>query len=173
MSLLDLTLPSNSITSMGLVIFFLALQRCKNLRLQRLDLHGNNISVNELAKSDCLDFARALCDTTRIDDIYCSNHTFHDLVLDDMDQYPWYHDWREIHDLLELNKNPNKSEVARQKILKYYIVKHHADISVFLAMRETSLPFAIEWIGRDAHGFSAMYNFVRGLPTLFDVNNVS
>lgn len=36
------------------------------------------------------------------------------------------------------------------------------------------LPFAIEWLGKNKLvGFSLMYDFARGLPTLLDIRNIS
>ena len=70
-----------------------------------------------------------------------------------------------------MNTNPNKAKVAHQKILDHHLSDEHADMSVFAGMLGPVLPHAIEWVGQDNDGLSAMYNLVRCLPTLFDVNN--
>ena len=72
---------------------------------------------------------------------------------------------------MNVNLNDDKAEVAREKILDHHLSDEHANKSVFAGMSEPVLPHAIEWVGQDNDGLSAMYNLVRCLPTLFDVNN--
>jgi hypothetical protein len=74
-------------------------------------------------------------------------------------------EWDNVSSLLEMNKQSNKSEVARKKILRT------VNIHTFVHMRESMLPFAIEWVGRDDLGFSLMYFVVQELPTLLDIRN--
>lgn len=169
-SLRNLGLLANPISSTGLIAFIHALRRCKNLALERLDLRGSDhILVNELPRGDSLVFTRTLCDWTSIDGIYYSNHVFHSLFLDQMN--PFCREWRVIHYSLALNKNPNKAQVARQKIMMIYFTGEDGEIFIFAEMHENVLPTALEWIGRDEIGFSLMYDVVRSLPTLFDVSN--
>ena len=63
-----------------------------------------------------------------------------------------------------MNKNENKSEVARQKILKYHFADEGNNANLFYRMPVIMMPFAMEWIGRTSLGFALMYNVVRGDP---------
>ena len=109
--------------------------------------------------------ARVLYDKTSINSTFASNHTLtvfwgptkDEDISDDI-----------ISSCLKMNRNVNKSEVAREKILKHHFPRGGAGIQTFFSMPETALPNAIEWIGRDRHGYSLMYDLARGLPTLFD-----
>ena len=105
-------------------------------------------------------------------DTYNSNHTLQYLgegnLPDDLQSY------------LELNKNKHKVEVPRQKILQTHFsgsvddssisgsVDGSSNIQEFLDMDLNFMPAAVEWIGRDVCGLSAMYNLMRRLPDLFD-----
>jgi hypothetical protein len=69
--------------------------------------------------------------------------------------------------LLEINRNENKSAVARKKIIAYHFSSDELDSQVFIGMAVPVMPRAVEWIGRDATGFNLMYYVTRGiLPTL-------
>jgi len=113
---------------------------------------------------------------TSILETYNSNHTICKLGFD--------HDEMNLPDnltsLLELNKNKDKAEVARQKILQTQFSTEDGDTSkmqVLLDMELKMLPSAIAWIGRplpigwegaQVSGLSTMYNLTRRLPDLFD-----
>ena len=43
-------------------------------------------------------------------------------------------------------------------------------IHALACMHETVLPYTIEWMGRDTHGYSAMFDFVKSFPNLFNVS---
>ena len=88
-----------------------------------------------------------LCNKVSILDTYTSNHTLHKLGYD--------HDEMNLPDdlvlLLESNKNEDKAEVARQKILQTHFPTEDNDtsnIQEFLDMELNIMPAAIEWIGR-------------------------
>jgi hypothetical protein len=72
--------------------------------------------------------------------------------------------------LLGMNSNPDKSKVAREKILKCHFFGGNTGIHTLACMHESVLPYAIEWMGRDAHGYSAIFDFVKSFPNLFDVS---
>jgi hypothetical protein len=168
-SLKRLSLESNQTTSRGLMTIFNALLNCE-VSVENMDLRDNWINFEELTEEDWRVLSRALCDKSSIDSICSSNHTLFSLELGDFENTEDWLDevWSGIESLLSMNINPNKAEVARRKILKHHLSDEHADMSVFALMQETVLPHAIEWIGRDNHGLSAMYNLARCL--LFDVN---
>jgi len=166
----SMNLSYNSITTNGLIGFFRPLQTWKTLQLEFLNLRRNKIIVDELTDDDRSVFCVAMCGTTDIHSTHCSNHVFHTIILDEDD--PWNiedSDWNKcIHESLMLNKHPNKVEVARRKILKYHIYDEW-DTSMFWDMHESVLPTALEWIGRDRQGFSAMYDVIREHPMLLDI----
>ncbi len=74
----------------------------------------------------------------------------------------------EIRSLLDMIKNPIKVDVARSKILKYHFCGEKTSIHELMCIHETVLPYAIEWIGSDEHGYSAMFEFVKSFPALFN-----
>ena len=59
--------------------------------------------------------------------------------------------------LLWLNKNPDKTKVARQKILTHHFPSDSTNIQVFVGMSVSTLHHAMEWIGKDNLGCSLMY----------------
>ena len=105
-----------------------------------------------------------LCDKTSINRTFSSNHTLEDIEIasDHVDDlYPEH-----ICALLNANKNENKSEVARQKILQYHF---SGECMFFITRMPMSvLVYAMEWMGRNNLGYSLMYSVVRGVPHLFD-----
>ena len=75
---------------------------------------------------------------------------------------------------LQLNGDSNKTEVARQKILKYhFLAGDDINIQEFVAMEMKVLPHAIAWIGRDDAGNSLLYKFFHGMPSLFELGDNS
>ena len=134
-----------------------------------MDLAGNScLKSLELDSNDAItdmiwkDIARVLCDKTSIGSIYSSNHTLQELNIPHL-AFP-----EEVVSLLAMNRNEDKSEVARQKILKHHFLAQGNNANVFSRMPEMMMPYAMEWIGRNRLGLSLMYNVVRDNPTLFD-----
>ena len=114
--------------------------------------------------------SRGLCNDWSIDTTHSSNHTFHAISGYYVDTYDEFFP-EEILTLMRMNRNgKNKVEVARQKILKCHFCEGNTKIHEFICMPLTSMPFAMEWIGRNNTELSLMYNVVRELPTLFDLN---
>jgi len=117
-----------------------------------------------------------LCNKTCILDTYASNHTLQDLgyqipneVADNIGPY------------VELNKNEDKVEVARQKILQTHFRSSEDNIAMqdLLDMELEMIPAVIAWIGRplpigwegtQVSGLSTMFNLLRRIPDLFDSN---
>jgi hypothetical protein len=164
-SLKRLILDSNFITSHGLATIFDSLLNC-DIFVEEMDLQDNWIDFEELTEENWNVLSRALCDKSSIDSAYSSNHSLFSLELDDFENTEDWLDevWDDILSWLSMNTNPNKAEVARQKILDHHLSDEHADTSDFAGMSEPVLPHAIEWVGRDNDGLSAMYNLVRCLP---------
>jgi hypothetical protein len=136
-----------------------------NRTLTTLHIGGDKITDRSWAA-----LSHALCDESSIENTYSSNHTLHTLEKFD--------DFRaeipdDLSSLLHLNKNLDKASVRRQKILIRHF--HRAARGVVVkgipkinGLRRSTLPSALEWIGRDVLGFSVMYNVVRGIPALFE-----
>jgi hypothetical protein len=124
-------------------------------------------SSSVTANSDVLilNLTDVLCDVTSIDCTYSSNHTLRHVRI--ANKCPWDND--DVSLYLEMNANGGKAVVARQKILIFHFTGRAADIHAFTRMPETVKPHAISWIGRDSLGYSLMFDFVRGNPTLFDI----
>ena len=110
-----------------------------------------------------------LCDKTSIDRTFSSNHTldYIEITSDyEDDSHPEH-----ICSPLNANKNEDKSEVARQKILQYHFPGGCTNIHIFTRMSESVLVYAMEWMGRNNLGYSLMYGVVRGVPHLFDARS--
>ena len=181
-ALKSLDLDGNNINDDTIISFSRALVHNKTLKW--LSLYDNVIALTERGWSA---FSTLLCNKSSIMDTYNSNHILQDLgcersyssineelvlsysslngelvLPDDLVSY------------LELNKNEDKAEVSRQKILQTGV-----PMQEFLDMELEVMPTAIAWIGRPSHddwtgtsvsGLSTMYNFMRRLPNLFDTS---
>ena len=124
---------------------------------------------------DCWEvISRALCHSSSANSTFSSNHMLHKVVVSrviSMMEHEMYDDKpipSDIALLLEMNKTEDKAEVARQKIVKYHFTDEGKDIHVFARMPSTTLPIAIEWIGRNCTEFTLMYEVVRVVPALFE-----
>jgi hypothetical protein len=123
---------------------------------------------------DCWEvISRALCHSSSANSTFSSNHMLHKLVVSRVIsmEHEMYDDKpipSDIALLLEMNKTEDKAEVARQKIVKYHFTDEGKDIHVFARMPSTTLPIAIEWIGRNRTEFTLMYEVVRVIPALFE-----
>jgi len=111
-----------------------------------------------------------LCNKTSIMDTYNCNHSLQHLPDELADCLGPY---------LLLNKNKDKVEVARQKVLQIHFSDddHDSKMQVLLDMELEMMPIAIEWMGRPTHddwrgtsvsGLGLLYNLMRRLPDLFD-----
>ena len=100
-----------------------------------------------------------LCNKVDIDSIFTSNHTLQRV-----------HPYRSPN--LDLNKNENKFEVARQKIIRYHFLNGEDNIEDLLDIELGVLPHAMSWVNRDDTGHSLLYQLVRCLPSLFDYESM-
>lgn len=138
----------------------------RNSSFIALNAHGNTDEFVSKRKATAL--CHILCDKTSIKHTYSSNHTFATIWGD---RYFDRETFDEYASLLDLNKNEDKMEIAREKILTTHFPNGSGDLHVFASMSENVLPFAIEWIGRNRLGSTLMFNFVRGFPYLFNVSH--
>jgi hypothetical protein len=166
-SLTKLNMSKNTrITSRGLVAFFSLLLDNKTSVLETLVMTNNNIDVEGMRGEDWGILSRALCDKTDIMSTFTSNHTFYSLKLNlpDVDSID-----KEIQFLLDVNDNPFREDVARNKILKYHFRNGGTGMHALACVDESLLPDALELIGRfdDPIGYATMFEFVRSYPSLF------
>ena len=127
--------------------------------------------IDWMTNMDWTIISRALCDDSNINATYTSNHSFHTIRGTDCDMIDELLPEEILSQLLMNRNEKNKTKVARQKILKQHFSEGNTNIHKFHRMQLTSLPFALEWIGRDKCELSLMYSVVRELPTLFHVSD--
>ncbi len=180
-TLASLDLGSTAITTNGLSVFADVLRRpSSNLKVLTINYCNDDFICNlatalahnaNLEVLDALDFnitdrgwramESTLCDISSIGAIYNSNHTLHTLDLG----YLTCSDTIEY--LLEVNYNRNKVEVARTKILQFYLSDVAAIRPAFDGLAMSVLPIAVAWLGRDRRGFSTLYHLLQGMPSLY------
>jgi len=129
-----------------------------NSSLQIMGLEGNPIShVGWQA------FSQLVWDKSSIMDTFYSNHTLHRLHDENSDGVP-----SELNDSLRLNRNGNKKEVVRQKIILSHFQGENINLREFLDMELKVMPCAIAWVGKDTLGCSLLYQLVRARISLID-----
>jgi hypothetical protein len=109
------------------------------------------------------EFDTMLCDASRIENIYNSNHTLEKIGID--------HISIPTRDCLKLNQKENKNKVIRDKILRYYFIGDF-DLAPFFDMPTSVL---VEVMGLDAmnNNKTAIFKLLRGIPHLCDVSSRS
>jgi len=87
----------------------------------------------------------------------------------------------DLRSLLRLNRENSKSQSARLKIINVHFSGSNVNLQPFIAMELQVLPHTIAWMGRDGiddndeittetNGRSLLYQFLRGMPSLFEIN---
>ena len=161
---LNSTLEELSLLGCGIddevsVIFADALTN--NTALMVMKLEGNQ-SISSIGWQA---FSQLVCNKSSINDTFHSNHTLHQLLDDENErQVPC----KELIDSLRLNRNNNKNEVVRQKILFSHFQGENINLEELLGMESDVMPHAIAWIGKDDMGYSPLYQLVRAMPSLVD-----
>ena len=141
-----------------------------NCTLKALNVHDNGDIIDSGVSTF---LSTALCDKTTINRTYSSNHT-----LQSLRGYYFTADFKVnilelIATVLDMNRNEDKSEVARQKILKYHFTRGSGDLHVFASMPDSLMPFVLGWIERNTIGATLMFEVVRGFPVLFNISDES
>lgn len=127
-----------------------------NKTLKRLSLGGKGFTDDGVRQ--------VLCDRSSINSTFDSNHNIRYLSWGGTGRV-----WNAMYVFMRMNEKDDKSEVARQKILAcHFDGGNNENLHVFSDLPETTLPHAIEWIGRNKDGFTLMNNLVRGYPTLLN-----
>ena len=116
-----------------------------------------------------------LCNTTDINSTWSSNHYL--CELGDIPEYssPEYDSDDEpiddiempgdIYLLLEMNKDDDKKQVARRKVIEHHFSDDY-DVNALIGVDHKLLPRKISWFGRDELGLSVVYSIIRTLPDL-------
>ena len=140
-------------------------------QLKRLNIYMESDYNRPSISNDIWDpLKNLLCNTTGINSTWSSNHT-----LCDLGKYPRYSDEEsddediempvEMYDLLEMNKDEDKKQVARRKVIKYHF-SGDFDVNALIGSDQKLLPRKISWFGRDELGLSVVYSIIRTLPDL-------
>lgn len=147
------------------IAFAYALVNNKSLNTLQL---GDNCSDNDaMTTLGWSALSNVLCNKSSIESIYNSNHTVEKVIWKDVEKYlP-----SDLVSHLRLNRNEDKAEVARQKILRYHFANGVSNVEDFVGMQIKVLPRAISWIGRDVDGLSLLYNLLQSMPTLLDFDS--
>ena len=116
-----------------------------------------------------------------------SNHTLtrvylrveSETLLEDFDGLPTF--WRpttiqdhypsHLTNMLQLNRNDNKFEVSRQKILRCHFEGYETQQFVDMDLDLEVLPHALAWCGGDYRGPTLLYRLVQSQASLFDSNS--
>jgi len=170
-----LGLSDNNIDDDTLIGFTNALTQ--NTTLKMLNLYKESFSDSEDDTDDGIFITgrgwaaikTLLCNKSSIMDTYNSNHMLCNVQAevrpDDLLSY------------LELNKNEDKTEVARQKILQtHFSDDTTSNIQDLLGMDLEAMPIVmayagrppVGWSGMNVSGLSLMYSLLRRVPDLFD-----
>ena len=73
-----------------------------------------------------------------------------------------------------MNGNPDKKQVARQKIIRHHFLKDdEVDVTEFVNMEMNVLPRAIDWTGSvDDDGHTLIFALLQSMPCLFDTDSM-
>ena len=131
----------------GLSIVAAGLAKNTTLKLLTLAYRGSWSAISKI-----------LCDTSSIESIHSSNHTLE--AIDNRGNIPPV-----IKECLDLNRNPNKKEVIRMKIFRYYFVGDF-EVAPFAQMPVSVLPQVLGMIqcSDDKDRRLALFRFARYIP---------
>jgi len=154
----ELTLVSDnddSMTNEDIVVLTDALATNNTLkRLWLCGVHGGYAA-----------FTHTLCNKSSILSTYHSNHTLNMLyareypLLDGSTGLP-----EELTSLLQINKENNKNQAARLKIIKTHFSGNDIKMEPFTKIAVGARPHAIAWMAKDMH----FYEFLRAMPSLLE-----
>ena len=103
--------------------------------------------------------SRLLCNTSSIMSTFHSNHTLERL-------FPIHSITpRDLRTILQINKENNRIQAARLKIIKTHFCERDINMQPFAHMSMRVRPYAIAWMAKDNHS----YQFMRAMPSLLEV----
>lgn len=126
----------------------------QNTSLRSLEIFSDAISSRGWSA-----LANALCDNSSIVNMCSSNHTLGTCWVNAGLPHS-------LLSLLDLNYNEDKADVIRAKILMHFFSDIDNIGQVFAQVPMSTMPNAIEWIGRDRLGLSTMYILLRNFPSI-------
>jgi hypothetical protein len=131
-----------------------------NTKLKKLIV---NLDVEE---GGCFDML--LCNSSDLDSICSSNHTLEIITLaDSLKGIPM-----RVKECLKLNKNSNKNQVIRHKIMQYYFIGSF-DMAPFASMPLSVLSEIMGLGGEMNNMHPAIFELLRGIPDLCNVSSRS
>ncbi|KAL7516562.1 hypothetical protein ACHAWX_001562 [Stephanocyclus meneghinianus] len=111
-------------------------------------------------------FSHVLCDTSSLHAIQHSNHTLRDILFHACVTriFP-----DSINNLLQMNRSGTASEVARQKVIRFYNgINIESLVNDRPEMQTKLVPCVMFLLGTDPSTHTALYHFVRNQASLFD-----
>jgi hypothetical protein len=143
----------SDITASGWADFFRLLKN--NTSLRKCKMIGLNMNaVRGMGVIEAL--SNTLCDRTSIESTFNSNHILERAELS-------FRHIPAIEPLLKMNENADKIEVARQKIIKYYLLTDN-NLHELGRMDVGLLPRVLEFV--DKYEPTRLYEIVRIIPSL-------
>ena len=172
----ELSAFNNCINDDVVVAYANELNGNANSQLKSLDLYSQyddfDLDVTDIGWDRMMNL---LCNTSSINATSSSNHTLsflgHFPVGPSDDEYCDASDFdqtqmpREVFDLLQMNKDEDKKQVARKKVIKHHFSEDF-DLDALIGSDLKILPRKISWFGRDSLGLSMVYSIIRTLPDL-------
>ena len=119
-------------------------------------------------------FISILCAKDTIDATYNSNHTLSDVDfifhIEDDDYLAEEEMPLELYSLLQMNRNRNKSAVARRKVLNTHFSKS-SGVPKLLALNFmlAEWPSLLSWVGKEESELSMMYGLLSNMPSLLRI----
>lgn len=116
-------------------------------------------------------FISILCAKDTIDATYNSNHTLSDLDfifhIEDDDYLAEEKMPLKLYSLLQMNRNRNKSAVARRKVLNTHFAGS-SSVPKLLALNFmlAEWPSLLSWVGKEESELSMMYGLLSSMPSL-------
>jgi hypothetical protein len=112
---------------------------------------------------------RTLCNSLSILSTFNSNHSLEEIdfeIYDNEDEEQLLYDVlpEELTSLLQINKENNKNQAARLKIIKTHLNDNSIKMEPFAKMAVSVRPHAIAWMAKDMH----LYQFLRAMPSLLE-----
>ena len=153
--LAHLSLRYNHIKNKGAIL--LADSLSNNQVLSRLDVDNAGITLKGWEA-----FSRILSRGPTIMDTYKSNNALQTLLVDE-----WCMPGK-LMLLLLMNRDGDKREVARQKIVKRHF-HGNFDMQPFFDLKVGLFPHVIAWTGRN--DISLLYRFIRNMQSFFNFSN--
>ena len=123
--------------------------------------------ADEISMQGWTAFAKALCDNSSITSICSSNHSLYEILNSGDERYCRESMPSRVQSLLDMNREKNKAEVVRSKILRFFFIDADTVERTFADVGTAMMPDAIGCLGRDRLGFSTLYLLLRSMPWLF------